>query len=107
MGGSGKSKMGSHIEKRGVGVHQVGDEHLGQKGWQKGNLGAGKVQVSLEAAITSGVEYRLTDAGLGLPKVEPSVKKRKSQGSLGQGDPFCRSVPERIEPTSAGSPGEA
>lgn len=57
---------------------------MGRKGWQEPNVGAGKMQVSLEA-VTKHCGWNIDswDAGLGLPKVELSVKKRKSQGSLG------------------------
>lgn len=42
MGGPGKSKEGSHISERRVGVHQAEDGQFGQKGWQKQDLAAGK-----------------------------------------------------------------
>lgn len=70
----------------------------GWKGWQKQNLGAGKMQVSLEPVNNHcGWNIDSWDAGFGLPTVERSVKKRISQESLSQCGPFCGSVPESCE----------
>lgn len=90
MGGSRKSKEWNHIGCSPGGRWAVWAERMAKAescSWER--------QVSLETVNNyCGVEQSIMGLGLGLPKLELSVKRRKSQESPGQGDPFC-SVSQR------------